>query len=291
MPMHSRVSTDASVGTTIGTFDAVDTRNASNVLPDRAQSIVGFMFAGGNVGNTAATAFCGILRAKIEAIGWESDMQVGFSGGGGVATNSPGYFVPAEFMPVDLLNMPNLAGSTVKFYFAQAGIEPGDNWSVVASPCSIVGSLPPTEWLIVRACNSALPPHISKSSIGGTVTTGGTAVSAGSITKPAGYNRISSIRLLMIADAAQTAAEEAVGYGDLAAGSNTVSGLSPLEIPMSALSACLGTTVDGVGGFQPWLPLWSETAIGEQTLDAMCVLTTTLTAADATAFGLGFRRA
>lgn len=287
--MHSRVSADATVGTTIGTFDAIDTRNASNILPDKAHSVVGFIFAGGNIGNTAATTFCGILRAKIEAIGWESDMQVGFSAGGGVATNSPGYFVPAEFLPVDLLGLPNLPGSTVKFYFAQAGIEPGDNWSVVASPASIVGGMPPSEWMIMRAFGT-IAPHINKASIGGTVTTGGTGVSAGTITKPAGYTRLSGLRLLAIADAAQTAAEEVVGYGDLAAGSNTVSGLSPLEVPMTALSACLGTTVAGVGGVQPWLPLWSETAMQEQTLDAICTLTTTITAADATAFGIGLRR-
>ena len=50
--LHSRISTDASVGTTIGTFDAIDTRNGNNILQHDAKVVAGGSFRGGAGGPT-----------------------------------------------------------------------------------------------------------------------------------------------------------------------------------------------------------------------------------------------
>src|SRR3972149_271647 len=102
--LFQRVSTDPSVGTTIGTFDAINTRNADNRLDENARGIVGLSFAGAPAAQPTAPATAGRLRYENAGAGiaaGEADFLVGASHGAGIGTQSQGWWLPAEFIPYE----------------------------------------------------------------------------------------------------------------------------------------------------------------------------------------------
>src|SRR3990167_5436520 len=147
--LFQRMSTDASVGTTIGTFDAIDTRNANNILHDMAKVIVGHSVSGAQADQTTATATA--LRFRYVNAGasiaqGECDFLYSSGHGAGIATQSQGFAPGAGSVPAEPLPGPSLGNTTGNYFASQAGIEPADNWSVVAGTLPGAGGPQPRGW-------------------------------------------------------------------------------------------------------------------------------------------------
>ena len=289
--LFQRISTDASVGTTIGTFDAINTRNGDNRLDENARVILGLSFAGAPADQTTATAVAGRLRyenAGASIAAGEADFLVGSSHGAGVATQSQGWWLPAEFIPYEPMVSGTLGNTVGNLSFSQVGIEPADNWSVVAGVMHGASIPPLWDWNVA----GVLRPHGSASSNGAGVAAT-TATSLTSTTILSKYRRIISWRPLTQADPLQTTTEECVGFAALDTATTTF-GIAPNEHVMPALGAALlGTLVGGgLDGFQPALPMYVEVpGTSNQTLDVVLNLTTAVTAAMAFGYSVGVRRA
>src|SRR3990167_224154 len=133
--LFQRMSTDASVGTTIGTFDAIDTRNANNILHDMAKVIVGHSVSGAQADQTTATATA--LRFRYVNAGasiaqGECDFLYSSGHGAGIATQSQGFATSAEFVPYEPLPGPSLGNTTGNYFASQARIAPAGNWFAAA---------------------------------------------------------------------------------------------------------------------------------------------------------------
>src|SRR3990167_9421887 len=163
--LFQRISTDASVGTTIGTFDAINTRNADNRLDEEAGVIVGLPFAGAPADQTTATGTAGRLRYENAGAGiaaGEADFLVGSSHGAVIGTQSQGWWLPAEFIPYEPVVAVPLGNTVGNLSFSQVGIEPADNWSVVAGVMHGAGIPSGWDWNVA----GALRPNGSASSNG-----------------------------------------------------------------------------------------------------------------------------
>jgi len=287
--LHCRMSTDASVGTTIGTFDPINTRNANNILDVDAKVIVGLMFAGARADQTTADATAGRLQfanSGASVSEGEAVFLTGTSHGSGIGTQSTGFFSPAEFIPYEVTGA--LGNTTSNLSFSQLGIESADNWSVVAGVLHGAAVPPLWDWAVA----GALRPHGSVSSNGaGVSATTATSLTASTILSK--YRKLVSWRPSVTPDPLPTTAEEVVGWSALDTSTTTISGIGPLELPMGALGAALlGTLVGGgVVCNQPKLPIYSEiTGTADRTLDVVLNLVTTRAAADAFGYGVGLRR-
>jgi hypothetical protein len=284
--VYSRMSTDASVGTTIGTFDAINTRNADNVMHDNSREILGLYFAGVAADQTTATATAGRLRARsagADISAGTADFAVGESHGAGIATQSIGWWTPAEFIPFKVVK-PTLKNVTFNLDFSQMGIEPADNWSVVAGIANAAAK--PQFWN--DQVSGAYTPDGSVSSNGAGVSAT-TATSLGTTTIVSKFKRLVTWRPFAVADPLGTTTEETVGFASLDTAATTISGLTPCELPMPAIGPyLLGTLVGGgVGGFQYALPMYVEKEDSDKTLDVVLSLTTAVTAANAFAYSVG----
>jgi len=288
--LFQRISTDASVGTTIGTFDAINTRNADNRLDENAKVIVGLSFAGAPADQTTATATAGRLRYENAGAGiaaGEADFMVGSSHGAGIATQSMGWWLPAEFIPYEPVVSGSLGNTVGNLSFSQVGIEPADNWSVVAGVLHGASVPPAWDWNVA----GALRPNGSASSNGAGVSAT-TATSLTSTTILSKYRKLISWRPSTVADPLQTTTEECVGFSALDTATTTFA-MAPNEHVMPALGAALlGTLVGaGIDGYQPALPMYVEVpGNSNQTLDVVLNLTTAVTAAMAFGYSIGVRR-
>ena len=277
--LFSRMSRDASVGTTIGTFDAIDTRNGNNILVANAAAILGHYFAGAAADQTTATAVTGRLRYENAGAGIAAgmcDMLVGESHGAGIATQSQGWWSPAEFIPHRWGGQ--LANTTGNYSFSQAGVEPADNWSVVAG--TVNGPGVPGIWPSLVARSYAPDGWISSNGAGVAATT---ATSLTTMSILSIFRKLVYWRPIQVQDPLPTTTEESVGYVALDTATTTIGNLAPLEVPVPAIGAALlGTLVGGgINGWQPSLPIYAEVGSNaNETLDAVLNLTTAITAAN-----------
>ena len=289
--LHSRISTDASVGTTIGTFDAIDTRNGNNILQHDAKVVAGLYFSGVAADQTSATAVAGRLRftnAGASVAAGEADFAVGETHGSGIATQSTGWWTPAEFIPYEVPPGP-IGNTTCNLLFSQLGIEPGDNWSVVAGVLHGAGFPALWDWAVA----GGLRFHGSASSNGAGVSAT-TATSLTSTTILSKYRRLYGWRPIAQADPLGTTTEETVGFAALDTAATTISGMTPMELPMPSIGPnLLGTLVGGgVFGWQKILPMYAEVpGSNDRVLDPTLNLTTAVTAANAFGYSVGLRRA
>ena len=91
MPMYCIVATDGTVGGTIGTFDAINTRNADIRLRKGTTQVVGLPVIVARTLTTAATAMMARIRITSADLGiTNQDFAVGTAGGGGRATRTRG---------------------------------------------------------------------------------------------------------------------------------------------------------------------------------------------------------
>jgi hypothetical protein len=293
--IHNKQSTSTSVGTTIGSFDAISTRNGDNTLPDGCAGVYGLTFAGARIATTAAEAQMWRLRVTASALGYTNeDFLVGHFNGAGIATNDMGTLNLAEFIPIQAEGQ--FSQSTVNFYLSQVGIESTDNVSCVVGPVSFTpktGPAPPSEWFLARmAWPGRLPAQGSASSNGASLgTTANSDTSLVSTKVRAEFGAISSVRLIQAQDAVGTAGEEAVAWGRLDGAATTISGVGPQEWPFNAIGPALGTGVGGpVSGHVFPMPVWVTKGRQDVTVDVNANVLTAITAANAFGYGLELRR-
>lgn len=293
--IHNKQSTSTSVGTTIGTFDAISTRNGTNTLPDGCTAVYGLTFAGGRIATTAAEAQMARLRMTASGLGASNeDFLVGHFNGAGVATNDTATNNIAEFIPVQYEGQFSQSG--VNFYLSQVGLETTDNISCVAGPVSFTpktGGGPPAEWYVARmAWPGRLPAQGSASSNGTSLgTTANSDTSLGTTTVRADFGAISALRLIQAQDAVGTAGEESIAWGRLDGAATTISGVGPQEWPFNAIGAPFGTPVGApVNGHVFPLPCWVVKGRQDATVDVNVNVLTAITAANAFGYGLELRK-
>lgn len=288
--LFQRISADASVGTTIGTFDNIDTRNANNILHDQAKVILGHSISGVPADQTTATATA--IRVRYQNAGasiaaGECDMLYSCGHGAGIATQSQAFATTAEFVPYEPLAGPSLGNTTGNYSASQVGIEPADNWSVVAGTLHGAGIPALWDWNVA----GTLRPNGYASSNGAGVSAT-TATSLTSTTILSKFRKLISLKVLQVQDPLPTTTEESMGFVALDTATTTVSGVTPNEHPISGIGAgLLGTLVGGgIDSYQPPLPIYIEVGgSADRTLDVVLNLTTAITAANAFGYSVGVR--
>src|SRR3990167_6215757 len=151
MGVYSIVANDASVGTTIGTFDAIDTRNADIRLRDGTSHVVGIAYNAVRAAQTAGTAQMARLRltsADLGVAAGASDFVLASVSGAGIATTSMGFSVPSRWIALDF---PAGAGNVINLALSQMGIEPADNYCIQAGLAHTAGDMPPAKWFDMAA--------------------------------------------------------------------------------------------------------------------------------------------
>lgn len=251
--IHSRISTSTSAGATLGTFDALSTRNTNNQLPAGCTGIYGLTYVASRIAVTAALSKQTRLRVTHPASGLNNDdFLVGHLDGAGIGTNNQvAEIAIAEFIPIQREGAFGL--SSVNFFVSDSGQAATDANSVCASPVSFTpqsnlggAGTPPKEWFDGRVSwpGWALPPQGGVSS-NGAIT--GTAANANtdmlSAIIRAEYNTIVGFRLTMAPKVVGTAGEEAVAWGAQDTALSSTSNTSPQEWPYNAVLPTLGTPV------------------------------------------------
>ena len=261
MRQHAVVSNDASVGTTIGTFDAIDTRNANSRLTAGATKLHAVAINAVRAAKTTGTAMLARYRLQSEDLNipaGSADFLLGNSTGGDTATNSQAHFDPCEWLPLDF---PAKGGNVVNHYLSQAGIEPADNWAVQVASVFMLpgGNDPPASWWMGSALGRAAGPYrLGLSSNGGSTTDASTSLTARGV--PAWAQILTAYRLMVSRDAVAATTEYTSAFVDFASTGTTLGGFAPQEYPVCGLAASLGTaTGSGPAGWQPPLPFWFDT--------------------------------
>ena len=284
--MHSIIANDASVGTTIGTFDAIDTRNANVRLRDGTTNVVGISYCAIRAAQTTGTGMMARLRMTSADLGiaaGAADFVLAQASGAGIATNSGGWGVPARWIAVDF---PAAQGNILNYFLSQMGIEPADNYSIEVGTAHVAGQQPPAAWYAASMASAVLPHQGSVSSNGSSTTTARTSLVAATI--PSRYSQLVSVTPIQMADAAQTGAEPSVAFIEI---ESTIGNFEPQEWPTSGISAGLGTIV-GLGVFveQPPLPFYFvKGQTSTQTVEPFVTGLATVTGANAYGYGIGLR--
>lgn len=286
MGVYSIVANDASVGTTIGTFDAIDTRNANIRLRDGTTRVVGVSYNAVRAAQTAATAMMARLRLTSADLGLAAgaaDFVLASISGGGIATTSMGQAVPSRWIALDFAAGP---GNIVNMALSQMGIEPGDNYAIEAGLAHVAGPAPPAKWFDYAALGGVMPHEGSVSSNGGSTTTARTSLTAATI--PSRYSQLVSGTWLHISDAALTTAEPQTAFVEV---TSTIGDFEPQEYPTSGITPGLGTAASiGVWVEQAPLPFYFSKGKGStQTVEPFVTGLFTTNAADAFGYGIGLR--
>ena len=286
MTIYSIVANDTTVGTTIGTFDPINTRNGDVALTQGTTNICGIATAAARVAQTTATAMLARLRMSspgAQVAAGSFDVALGYSTGGGIATQSGGFSSPVEFIPVDL---PAHSNDVVNYFLSQAGIEPADNWAIQVATLH-ANARPPAWWWNFAGSGGYAPIAGAVSSNGGSTTTARTSLT--STTVPGYLKTCVGYRAVQSVDAVQTTAEAEVSFTDL---STTIAGITPQEYPTDSVNAALAGTLVGLGLFDwtPVLPNYWQKGNGTETLEPFVTGALTVTGANAYFYGFMFRR-
>ena len=282
--LYQVIANDAAVGTTIGTFDAINTRNADLRMREGTMKVVGLTFVGVPAAQTTATAVLGRLRVNSSDLGVvEEDFAVGETHGGGIATQSSAWASPAEWIAVEWDAKP---GNIVNLLFSQAGIEPADTWSVQAGVAHVAGIMPSKEWLLLAQAGATLAHQGSVAPDGGSTTTARTSLGSASV--GASFTQLVSWRGTQAQDAVPTSAEPSVAFVDIASG---IGDFTPQEWPMTGIGPALAGTLvgPGVAVFQPKLPFYMQKDKNSRTVEPFVTGLGTLSAANAYSYGIGLR--
>ena len=286
MGIYSIVANDASVGTTIGTFDPIDTRNGDIRLRDGTKAVVGMSVAAIRAAQTTGTAMMARLRLQSADLGLAAgaaDFVLPSASGAGIATNSGGFAVPVSWIALDY---PAGAGNVCNLFLSQMGIEPADNYSIEVGLAHLAGDAPPAQWFNFAALGGVMPRQGEVSSNGASTTTARTSLLAATI--PSRYSQLVSGTWMHITDAAQTTAEPSSAFVEV---TSTIGDFDPQEYPTTGISAGLGTIV-GLGVFveQPPIPFYFKKGSGStQTVTPFVTGLATVTGADAYGYGIGLR--
>lgn len=286
--VYSIVANDTTVGTTIGTFDPINSRNGDVALTGGnpgTNVICGIAVGASRVAQTTATAMLARLRMSspgAQVAAGSFDVALGYSTGGGIATQSGGFGSPVEFIPVDL---PAHSNDVVNYFLSQAGIEPADNWAIEVA--TLHGQRPPAWWYQFAGGQGYAPIAGAVSSNGGSTTTARTSLT--SVTIPGYLKTIVGYRAVQAEDAVQTTAEPQVAYTDL---QTTVTGVTPQEYPTDSVNPALAGTLVGLGlwDWTPVIPCYWSKGTGTETVEPFVTGAFTTSAANAFVYGFLLRR-
>ena len=286
MTVFSIVANDTTVGTTIGTFDPIDTRNGNVALTQGTVAVCGIATSLARVAQTTGTAMLARLRMSspgLQVAAGSFDMALGYSSGGGIATQSGGFATPTEFIPVDV---PAHSNDVVNYFLSQMGIEPADNFAIQVATLH-ADAKPPAWWYQFAAAGGYAPIGGAVSSNGGSTTTARTSLT--SVTIPGYLHSCVGYRAVLAQDAVQTTAEAEVSFTDL---STTIKGITPQEFPTDSVNAALAGTLVGLGLFDytPVIPCYWRKGDGTETVEPFATGALTLTGAGAYGYGFMLRR-
>lgn len=284
MGVHGLVANDAAVGGTIGTFDAINTRNADLRLRDKTTAVVGLAVAVARTAQTTGDAQLYRLRMASDDLGVANqDFELGASSGGGTATNSGAPVFPVEWIPIDLEAK---GGNVVNLFLSQMGIESADNVEIQVALAHVAGDDPPQEWYDKASVGATLPLQGNASSNGGSTAQARTSITAATIA--ARYRNLVSFRCLQAQDPVPVAGEAGLAFTDI---TSTIGNFGPQEWPVSPIGASLGTAT-GVGpyGWSPRLPFWFVKEGQTETIEPFVTILTAVGAANAFGYGMGLRR-
>ncbi len=282
--IYSLVANDASVGTTIGSFDAIDTRNGDIELKEGTSRIVALSVVATPAAQTTATGMGGRLRFDSSDLGVTGeDFATGQTHGGGIASNSGGWGIPVQWIPVE---WPAKGGNTINLSWSSQGIEPADSFAVQAAVHHLAGPIPPEEWFDSSMAGGTLPLQGSRSSNGGSTTTARTSLTSTKI--PGVFSTLTSMMPQTIQDPAQATTDFDSSFMDI---TSTIGDFTPQEFPMPGIGAALGTVVGkGVAIFQRALPMYMPKSDQTETVEPFVTGLDTLGAANAYAYSFGLRR-
>jgi len=286
MTVYSIVANDTTVGTTIGTFDPINSRNGDVALTQGTTVACGIAVAAARVAQTTATAMLARLRMSspgLQVAAGSFDVALGYSTGGGIGTQSGGFMSPVEFIPVDLAAHSN---DVVNYALSQSGIEPADNWAIQVATLH-ANSRPPSWWYQFAAGGGYAPIAGAVSSNGGSTTAARTSLT--SVTIPGYLRTCVGYRAVQAMDAVQTTAEPQVAFTDL---STTIAGITPQEFPTDSVNPALAGTLVGLGLFDwtPVIPCYWQKGDGTETVEPFVTGALTTNAANAFMFGYLLRR-
>ena len=283
MGVYSIIANDASVGTTIGSFDAIDTRNGDIRLRDGTSRVVGISYCAVRAAQTAGTAMMARLRMTSADLGLAAgvaDFALKSVSGAGIATTSMGFSVPAHWIPIDKAAG---QGNIVNFSLSQMGIEPADNYAIQVGLSHLAGDSPPPPWFVASMSGGTLP-HFAVSSNGSSTTTARTSLVAATI--PSTFSQLVSGTFLHTPDAALATTEVHSSFIEL---TSTIGDFETQEYPTSGTSPGLGTAAAiGVWVEQDPLPLYFKKGRGStQTVTPFVTGLVAVTGADAYGYDIG----
>ncbi len=281
--VYSIVANDESVGTTVGTFDAINTRNAEIRLKEGTSHVLGLSVVATPAAQTTATGMGGRLRFDSTDMGITGeDFAVGQTHGGGIASNSGGWGIPVQWIPVD---WPAGGGNVVNLSWSSIGIEPADSFAVQAGVHHLAGPSPPAEWGIAAMSGGTLPFQGSRSSNGGNTTTARTSLT--STTIPSRFSQLVSVMPMTIQDPAQATTDFDSSFMEI---TSTIGDFDPQEIPMPGIGAALGTVVGkGVAIWQLPIPMYMTKGDQTETVEPFVTGLDTLGAANSYGYSIGLR--
>lgn len=285
MGVYCIVANDASVGTTIGSFDAINTRNADIRLRDGTNHVIGIPYCAVPAAQTTGTATMARLRvqsADLALAAGAADFALAHVAGAGIATQSGGHGVPARWIPFEAKAG---AGNVVNLFLSQMGIEPADNISIEAGIAHVAGAGPDGKWMDYAANGNVGPSQGSVSTNGGSTTTARTSLTA--TTVPSRFTKMIGATWLQAADAVQSTAEPVVAFVEV---TSTIGDFDPEEWPTTGVAPALAGTLVGLGVFadQPPLPFYFVKS-GASTPNIEPFVTSLGTVTGANAYGFDIR--
>ncbi len=286
--VHSIVANDASVGTTIGTFDAINTRNADVRLTEGTTGVVALSVTATPAAQTTATGMGGRLRFDSSDMGLSGeDFATGQTHGGGVGSNSQAWGIPVQWIPVD---WPAGGGDVVNLsWSSMGGIEPADSFAVQAavhhfSPGPEVSTLP-EPWKTASMSGGTMPLQGSRSSDGASTT--GARTSLVSTVLSSRFTQLVSVMPMTIQDPPVATTDFDSSFLEM---TSTIAGFEPQEVPMPGIGAALGTVVGGGPSiWQRSLPMYVIKADKNETIEPFVTGLDTLGGANAYGYSIGLR--
>ncbi len=281
--VYSIVANDAAVGTTVGTFDAINTRNADIRLKEGTSRVVALSVTATPAAQTTATGMGGRLRFDSTDMGISAeDFATGQTHGGGVGSNSQAWGIPVQWIPLEWAAG---GGNVVNLSWSSIGIEPADSFAVQAAVHHLAGPDPPADWFIASMSGGAMPLQGSRSSNGGNTTTARTSLT--STTIPSRFTELVSVMPMTIQDPAVATTDFDSSFMEI---TSTIGDFEDQEFPMPGIGAGLGTIVGGGPFiFQRALPMYMTKQKQTETVEPFVTGLDTLGAANSYGYSIGLR--
>ena len=281
--LHSRIATDASVGTGTG-FDDINTVGDPTILNDDASRYYGFMLSAAPTDVTSAEAAS--CRVRLTSTSLELVGEVwtyGAAMGAPIAPNDQGPHFPVELF---LLDIKASGEERLTSALASNLPDPTGGWSAVIGHLHADKTPIPKEHWPFWAAGKA-PPHQGGDAAHSTQATV-TRTTMGAVTIEKKFTQVVGIRTLAVKDAVGGSQEEFVGYAEV---TSAISGIDPAHYPLPSIGPIIGTPVGAPIQHvpNPWMPWYiKREGQGDRTIEPFVILSTAVAAADAISYSLAF---